>query len=276
MSQIVKYMCEEIENAEISCIVVSGEPWFNGAEVASALGYKKPRGAVYDHVPLKNKNKLSFLVNCSKVLKTGTLDVSDLNASWISEAGLYRLVLKSKAKHAEIFQDWVCEEVLPSIRKSGIYTAPLLGQQIKLLNESDLHYKVMDCIRVQFPELHVVPGLGEMQTTTQQRSDGWKKGYVGGQPDLLILNRTTQFDGFAIELKTPKGDGVVSSKQTDYLEQLENLKYKTLVSNNCDVIVIELTKYNSDLRFPCKYCSKVFKSKATLHGHLNCFHTKRT
>ena len=230
MSQIVKYMCEEIENAEISCIVVSGEPWFNGAEVASALGYKKPRGAVYDHVPLKNKNKLSFLVNCSKVLKTGTLDVSDLNASWISEAGLYRLVLKSKAKHAEIFQDWVCEEVLPSIRKSGIYTAPLLGQQIKLLNETDLHYKVMDCIRVQFPELHVVPGLGEMQTTTQQRSDGWKKGYVGGQPDLLILNRTTQFDGFAIELKTPKGDGVVSNKQTDYLEQLENLKYKTLVS----------------------------------------------
>ena len=274
MSQIVKYMCEEIENAEISCIVVSGEPWFNGAEVASALGYKKPRGAVYDHVPLKNKNKLSFLVNCSKVLKTGTLDVSDLNASWISEAGLYRLVLKSKAKHAEIFQDWVCEEVLPSIRKSGIYTAPLLGQQIKLLNETDLHYKAMDCIRVQFPELHVVPGLGEMQTTTQQRSDGWKKGYVGGQPDLLILNRTTQFDGFAIELKTPKGDGVVSSKQTDYLEQLENLRYKTIVSNNYDVIVIELTKYYCDLRFPCKYCSKVFKSKATLNGHLKCFHTK--
>ena len=274
MSQIVKYMCEEIENAEISCIVVSGEPWFNGAEVASALGYKKPRGAVYDHVPLKNKNKLSFLVNCSKVLKTGTLDVSDLNASWISEAGLYRLVLKSKAKHAEIFQDWVCEEVLPSIRKTGVYTAPLLGRQIKLLNETDLHYKVMDCIRVQFPELHVVPGLGEMQTTTQQRSDGWKKGYVGGQPDLLILNRTTQFDGFAIELKTPKGDGQLSNKQADYLEQLENLRYKTLVSNNYDVIVIELTKYYCDMRFPCRFCSKVFKSKATLNGHLKCFHTK--
>ena len=276
MSQIVKYMCEEIENVEISCIVVIGEPWFNGAEVASALGYKKPRGAVYDHVPLKNKNKLSFLVNCSKVIKTETLDVSDLNASWISEAGLYRLVLKSKAKHAEIFQDWVCEEVLPSIRKAGTYTVPLLGQQIKLLNETDLHYKVMDCIRVQFPELHVVPGLGEMQTTTQQRNDGWKKGYVGGQPDLLILNRTTQFDGFAIELKTPKGDGAMSNKQTDYLEQLENLKYKTLVSNNYDVIVIELTKYYSDIRFPCKCCSKAFKSKATLHGHLNCFHTKGT
>ena len=276
MSQIVKYMCEEIENVEISCIVVNGEPWFCGAEVASALGYKKPRGAVYDHVPLKNKNKLSFLVRACKCPDSGRLELSDLNASWISEAGLYRLVFRSKAKHAEVFQDWVCEEVLPSIRKSGTYTAPLVAQQIKLLNETDLHYKVMDCIRTQFPEFHVIPGLGEMQTTTQQRSDGWKKGYVGGQPDLLILNRTTQFDGFAIELKTPKGDGQISNKQVDYLEQLESLRYKTLVSNNYDVIVIELTKYYSDLRFPCKHCSKVFKSKATLQGHLNCFHTKGT
>jgi prophage antirepressor-like protein len=81
MSQIVKYNCEDIENTEISSIVVNGEPWFCGAEVASALGYKKPRGAVCDHVPLKNKNKLSFLISCSKVLKAGTLDVSDLTAS---------------------------------------------------------------------------------------------------------------------------------------------------------------------------------------------------
>ena len=39
----MKYMCEEMENAEIRCIVVNGEPWFKGAEVASDLGYKKPR-----------------------------------------------------------------------------------------------------------------------------------------------------------------------------------------------------------------------------------------
>ena len=99
---------------------------------------------------------------------------------------------------------------------------------------------------------------------------------MGGQPDLLILNRTTKHNGFAIELKTPKGDGAVSKTQTEYLEQLENLRYNTVVSNNYDTIVIELTKYYCDLRFPFKFCSKVFKSKATLNGHLNCFHTKVT
>ena len=82
----------------------------------------------------------------------------------------------------------------------------------------------MDCIRAQFPEFHVIPGMGEMQTTTHQKIDGWKKDYLGGQPDLLILNRTTQYDGFAIELKTQKGDGQLSNKQADYLEKLKNLK----------------------------------------------------
>ncbi len=108
--------------------------------------------------------------------------------------------------------------------KTGSYELALLGQQTKLLNETDLHYKVMDGIRNQFPDLHVVPGLGEMQTTTQQRSDGWKKGYVGGQPDLLILNRTTMYDGFAVELKTPIGNGELSLKQSDYLKQLDDLR----------------------------------------------------
>ena len=56
MTQIVKYACEELSGVEISCIMIKGEPWFNGAEVATLLGYKKPRGAVYDHVPLKFKN----------------------------------------------------------------------------------------------------------------------------------------------------------------------------------------------------------------------------
>ncbi len=167
-------------------------------------------------------------------------------------------------------------EDLPYIRNKGTYTTLLLGQQIKLLSETDLHYKVINCIRAQFPEFHVIPGLGEMQTTTQQRIDGWRKGYLGGQPDLLILNRTTQYDEFAIEHQTQKGDGQLSNKQADYLGQLENLRSKALVSNNYDVIVIDLTKYYSDMCFPCKYCFKIFKSKATLGGHLKCFHTKGT
>ncbi len=53
MTQIVKYMCEELDKAEISCVMVNGDPWFKGIDVATVLGYARPRDAVYDHVPLK-------------------------------------------------------------------------------------------------------------------------------------------------------------------------------------------------------------------------------
>ncbi len=51
---------------------------------------------------------------------------------------------------------------------------PMAGEasQIAMLNETDLHYKVVDCVRSKFAELIVVPGLGEMQTNAKQRSDG--------------------------------------------------------------------------------------------------------
>ena len=91
---------------------------------------------------------------------------------------------------------------------------------------------------------------------------------------MLTLNKTAKYDGFAIELKTPKGDGRLSDKQRDYLAQLGELNYKTLISNDYDDIVIELTKYYTDLRFPCRCCSKVFKSRDTLNGHTTAFHSR--
>ena len=215
MSSIVKYCCEELDGAEISCIMVKGAPWLKGLEVATVLGYKYASDAVKDHVPLKFQITLRALVGSSGIGKTPIADVSELNTNWISEAGLYKLILRSKAKHAEVFQDWVGAEVLPSIRETGSYAAPLLGNQIELLNETDLRYKVIDCIRNKFVELVVVPGLREMQATKKQRIDGWRKGYIGGQPDILILNKTAKYDGFAIELKTPKGDGRLRDKQRE-------------------------------------------------------------
>jgi prophage antirepressor-like protein len=58
MSQIFKYACEESGGAEIRCFTIKVEPWFRGIEVASVLGYAKPRNAVYEHVPLKFTNTL--------------------------------------------------------------------------------------------------------------------------------------------------------------------------------------------------------------------------
>ena len=153
MSQLAKCVCEELGGAEISYIIVKGEPWFKGVEVAKVLGYKYASDAVKDHVPLKFKNKLSFLVRSSNLGKNPILDVSHLNTAWISEAGLFKLVFRSKAKHAETFQDWVCSEVLPSIRKTGSYNSKYPYRRDNITNEEveqfangredRLHYEVV-------------------------------------------------------------------------------------------------------------------------------------
>ena len=101
------------------------------------------------------------------------------------------------------FQDWVTEEVLPSIRKTGSYSVvpeqPALPPQpepsaisqlslfdlgkikadnyINLYNEKELHIKVVQYIRRFHPEAVMMAGLGELQHTASQRIEGKMKGY---------------------------------------------------------------------------------------------------
>ena len=58
----------------------------------------------------------------------------DRDTYFISEPGLYRLIFRSNKPKAVEFADWVCEEVLPSIRKQGFYGQVTAQQQIQLSN----------------------------------------------------------------------------------------------------------------------------------------------
>lgn len=89
-------------------VSVSGEPLFCLVDVAKALGYANPSKAVIDHC--KGVSILETPTNGGvQLIKYG------------KEGELYRLILKSNAPMAEAFQNWVCDEVLPSIRKQGGY-----------------------------------------------------------------------------------------------------------------------------------------------------------
>ncbi len=79
------------------------------------------------------------------VSAVGSTSVCELQTSWTCVAGLYKFVFKSQLKTADVLTDWVCEEVLPSVQKTGTYTVPLLPQT-QLLSKTDLHYKVLDCM----------------------------------------------------------------------------------------------------------------------------------
>lgn len=87
----------------------TGDPLFCLLDVARCLGYARPADAVTSH--------------CKGVSILPTPTESGIqNMKFGKESEVYRLVMKSKTPNAEKFQDWVCEEVLPSIRKTGTYT----------------------------------------------------------------------------------------------------------------------------------------------------------
>ncbi len=109
-NEIVLFNHEEF--GEIRTLMIDGEPWFVGKDVATALGYTNPLKAIRDHIDEEDKTvNDSFTVNGTK----GVL---------INESGLYSLVLSSKLPKAKEFKHWVTSKILPSLRKHGAYFTP--------------------------------------------------------------------------------------------------------------------------------------------------------
>ena len=87
----------------------NGAPWFVGNDVAKALGYERPNDAVNAHC--KKINKFSY----------GNSPQGAMPYNIIPESDVYRLVMRSNLPGAVEFQDWICEEVIPALRRRGYY-----------------------------------------------------------------------------------------------------------------------------------------------------------
>lgn len=90
-----------------------GKVLFKANDVARSLGYAEDAKAVRTHC--KGVSVLDTPIEN----QYGTVVMQP--TKFISESDVYRLVMRSKLPEAEKFQDWVCEEVLPAIRKDGAY-----------------------------------------------------------------------------------------------------------------------------------------------------------
>lgn len=113
---------EIVRNEDLDCelqIIKNdvGEIWFRGKTVCDSLGYADSKKALSLHVRQKHQKRMGDV-------KGGNLPPligNTKNTIFINEPGLYSLIMKSKMPQAEAFQDWVYEEVLPSLRKTGKY-----------------------------------------------------------------------------------------------------------------------------------------------------------
>ena len=252
-------------NIKLNTVKKGDELFFRAKDVAAALGYACEKSAIRDHVSNEYKMKGGQFTPLRNIHP---------HTVYVTEPGLYELIFSSKMPTAIDFRKWVFEEVLPQIRKTGRYELKKDIRAItcfKIENELDLHKKVIDYIR-RFHNLILVAGLGENQDTRQKRIQSWQKGYQKGQPDLIVQNSHKNYNGFCLELKTPKGTGELSEAQKETLRRYEQEGYLTLVSHDYDEIVDALKEYCSGLRVPCPRCPRRFKTEETLAAHLKVIH----
>ncbi|MBT0905701.1 phage antirepressor KilAC domain-containing protein [Streptococcus lutetiensis] len=99
---------------DVRTVTVDNEPWFVANDVANVLGYANQRDALSKHVDDEDKITLTS--------QNATLEnIPNRGLSAINESGLYSLILSSKLPQAKDFKRWVTSEVLPTIRKHGMF-----------------------------------------------------------------------------------------------------------------------------------------------------------
>ncbi|GGI15396.1 antirepressor [Galliscardovia ingluviei] len=105
-------------DSEVRIITDSkNDPWFVAKDVCIILGHTNPSVALaqLDEDEITKIDPKQFL---------GSENRSNQAVNIISEAGLYKLIMRSRKENAKPFQRWVAHEVLPSIRKHGAYATP--------------------------------------------------------------------------------------------------------------------------------------------------------
>lgn len=107
------------EFKHVRTMMIDGEPWFVGKEIADTLGYRNGSRDINRHVDTEDKRKI--------MLFDGNQDKETII---INESGLYSLILSSKLPSAKGFKHWVTSEVLPTIRKQNVYLTPDAQQKL--------------------------------------------------------------------------------------------------------------------------------------------------
>ena len=275
-----KFINEDLEIELTSFIDDKQNVWFRGKEIAEILGYSNIRQTISRHVDSEDKQLICWRPHSVTATIPGVTDCDGRSQeqnryySFVNESGFYSLVLSSKLESAKKFKHWVTSQVLPSIRKYGqykLFDSPW-NKMIMIGNETDLHYKVVDLIRRYYPDTILVAGLGENQDTEDKRLDSYKKGYMRGQPDLMVLNYHKDFKGLCIEFKSPTNNYHLSEGQKEMKKKYVNNGYAFIICNDYDKISKNIHEYMKGVRVPCKYCIKQFLNKDTLKMHYKIIH----
>lgn len=147
------------KNAEfgsVRTLAINDEPYFVARDAAEILGYSNPRKAIIDHVDEEDKTDGVTIRDSIGREQTPVL---------INESGLYSLILSSKMPNAKKFKRWVTSEVLPAIRRHGIYAID------EVLNNPDMLIAALTEFKGRARENKIVNGNCGCSETADFRNE---------------------------------------------------------------------------------------------------------
>lgn len=130
---------ENSEFGQVRTIIMDNQPWFVGKDIADILKYGNHRQAIKTNVDDEDKavHSMDTLGGNQKI-------------TIINESGLYSLILSSKLSSAKTFKKWVTSEVLPTIRKHGLYATTETTE--KILDNPDFLIKALETLKAEREE----------------------------------------------------------------------------------------------------------------------------
>lgn len=250
---------ENPDFGKVRTMEINGEPYFVGKDVAEILGYKDTSDAMKKHVDSEDKLTRHFA------------DSGQNREMYvINESGLYSLILSSKLPKAKEFKRWVTSEVLPSIRKHGLYaTEELISNPDiaiaafqALKEERERNRKLTDTVAVQNQQIaelqpkasyyDVVLNCKDLLSITEIAKDygksaKWLNNYLHEnkvqykQGNIWLLYQNHAEMGYTnTKTQTFNGnDGKVHTKVHTYWTQKGRLFIYNLLKSNGIVPVIE-------------------------------------
>ena len=106
------------EGNDVEVFELNGEVLFNPRDVAKCLNLNKD--ATSKAVSRMSDKQVIKITN-SDMTNCPFRKLNNAGENFLTESGVYKLIFKSNKEEAEKFQDWIADEVLPSIRKTGEY-----------------------------------------------------------------------------------------------------------------------------------------------------------
>lgn len=141
------------EGNEVEVLELNGEALFNPYHVGECLDIADVKSSIRNY----NKNQI-VKVKTSDVHNMHFRKLNNTGENFLTESGVYKLIFKSRKPNAEKFTDWIADEVLPSIRKTGTYSTN--DNQVTFKEQVECVGVVADILRVNdASKLYMIEGL---------------------------------------------------------------------------------------------------------------------